>query len=120
MTKKIATCIAEAQNFQTYYYDQKHKQIQYRVENEIMLRTLKLRTKKLNKKLDTRLHKSFEIAKVIDTQIYKLKLSRAYKVHSIFYINLLKLHRSNTIKDRIESFSSSIEIIIENDKEYEK
>ena len=84
-----------------------------------MLRFTNLRTERLSKKLDTRLYDLFEITEVINTQVYRLKLSRVYKVHLVFYVSLLKSHRLNTIKDRVTLSSSSIEIFIEND-EYEK
>ena len=84
------------------------------------MRSINLQIKRLNKKLNTRLYKLFEIIKVINTQVYKLKLFRVYKIHSILYVSLLKSYRLNIIKNRIASFLFSIEIVIKNDEEYEK
>ena len=60
-----------------------------------MLFTKNLKDVKLKKKLFYKFMKSFKMIDVVDTQTYRLKFSKQWKIHSVFYIFLLKFYYTN-------------------------
>ena len=58
-----------------------------------MLFAKNLKQKRLNKKLLHKFLNLFRMLKSFDTQIYRLTLFSTYKIHSIFYVFLLKFYR---------------------------
>ena len=92
--REIADAITFSQiNFKATY-DNKHKPIQLRVGDWVLLRlhheyNISFTTI-LRKKLSQQFVNSFKILKKIDRLIYKLKLSQNWRIHSIFIIAQLK------------------------------
>ena len=61
-----------------------------------MLFTKNLKDVKLKKKLFYKFTKSFEMIDVVNTQTYRLKLSKQWKIHFVFYVFLLKFYHTNS------------------------
>ena len=120
LQKQLTKRLIEAQNYQAKYYDKKHTQLVFNEENKIMLRLTNLKTERLIKKLNIRLTKSFVIERVINSQFYKLKLSSNFKIHFVFHVELLERYKKNEIKERMISFSFSIEIVTQKKNENTK
>jgi hypothetical protein len=57
-----------------------------------MLLAKNLKQKKLSKKLLNKLLKLFYIQEFINKQMYYFNLSTIYKIHSVFYVLLLRLY----------------------------
>ena len=63
-----------------------------------MVNAKNIKTKGPTKKLDYKLRGKFQIAKLIGTFAYRLKLLPiAGKIHTVFHISLLEPYHSNTI-----------------------
>ncbi len=66
-----------------------------------MLSAKNLKQKKLSKKLSNKMIKLFRIQKLIDKQTYHFDLSIIYRVHSVFYVFLLKSYNRRLNDDSI-------------------
>ena len=76
-----------------------------------MLFTKNLKNVKFKKKLSYKFTSSFKVIDVVKTQTYHLKLSKQWKIHSVFHISLLKLYYKNL------SVVASNEMILMNENE---
>ncbi len=88
-------------NAQTKYYNWKHKSKFFNVDDLVMLSAKNLKQKKLSKKLSNKMIKFFCIQELIKKQMYHLDLSIIYKVHSVFYVFLLKSYNHRLNNDSI-------------------
>ena len=61
----------------------------YQVEDQVWLSTKNLQIKYLCQKLNMRRAGSFKVKWVINPYAYELDLPRAYRVHSVFHVNLM-------------------------------
>ena len=74
------------------YVNKKRKEgSQLKEKDKVYLLTKNLTTRKLNKKLDHTKIESFFIKVVKRSVNYELSLPKDTRIHSIFYINVLKL-----------------------------
>ena len=126
MTKKIchlqeqlANCISEAQNWQTNYYNKGHKRQTFEKKAKMWLKEIHLCTDRLSKKLNHCYLSLFVIQKRIEEQAYHLNLSDIMKVHSVFHVSLLKLYQANEISNHMQSLSSSVIVVTEEEKSEE-
>ena len=84
----------------TKFYNFKHKNKVYKINDEVMLSLKNICMQKASKKLTDKYLDSFRVEALIDKNVYWLKLSASYKrIHSTFYVSLLKLyHRWESMK----------------------
>ena len=76
---------------QAKHYNAHHKQVDFKMRNKVLLRSVNIRTLRSKKKIDHRQLSFFEILEKIETQTYKLNLSSRYEIiHFIFHVFLLK------------------------------
>ncbi len=68
----------KTRNNQVKYYDEKHTFRIFNVENKILLNFINIHIFKSLKKLDHKYYKLFEIEKLIEKQIYKLRLFHTF------------------------------------------
>ena len=61
-----------------------------------MLFTKNLKDIKFKKKLFYKFTRFFEIIDVVDTQTYRLKFSKQWKIHFVFHVFLLKFYHTNS------------------------
>ena len=72
-------------------YDAHHKSIIFNKDEKIFLQNINIRTLRFKKKIDHRQLKFFIVIKKINSQTYRLKLSKKYNViHNVFHVLFLK------------------------------
>ena len=114
MKKELEARWQEVVKMQATYYDKKWTPKNYAIEQQVWLSAQNIQTTRLNKKLDFKRHKLFQILDTIRKQVYRLKLFKSMNIHHIFYVLLLEPYVSN---NQIKDASSSI--LVEDKEEYE-
>ncbi len=99
--------LKETRSNQVKYYDEKHTFRIFNVKNKILLNFKNIHIFKSSKKLDHKYYESFEIEKLIEKQIYKLRLFHTFRIHNVFHVSLLKSYKKR-FDDVITSFSIMI------------
>ena len=74
----------------TDYYDFKWKFMTYNVENKVWLNVHNIQIYLLNKKLNSKCFRLFQIINKFRKQAYKLNISTKQQIHSVFNVLLLK------------------------------
>ena len=85
----LKTNLIVAQKQQIKYKNIHIKSKSFEIDFYVMLNEKNIQTKR-NKKFEWKLFDSFKIIEIIDDQIYRLKLSKRWRIHSIFYVSLLE------------------------------
>ena len=75
---------------QQKYYDQRHRDIQYKVGDLVLLSTKNLKLKGIPTKLQHKFVGPFRVVEKIGQQAYKLFLPDEWRVHPVFHASLLK------------------------------
>ena len=75
---------------QQKYYDQKHRDVQYKVGDLVLLSTKNLKLKGIPAKLQRKFVGPFRVLETIGQQAYKLSLPNDWKIHPVFHVSLLK------------------------------
>ena len=87
---EIADVIAFAQMTSKYYYDRKHQSLFMKTDDYVLIRLHHdyniSSTKVLDSKLNQQYIDFFKILEKIDNLIYKLKLSKHWRIHSILFV----------------------------------
>ena len=109
--------IKQTQDSQAWYYNAKHKYIDFVIGDKVWLLTPNIRTKRPSKKLDWKCFGPYAISEWIGLQTYRLDLSFFMKIHPIFHISLLESYKASIIPERTREPSSSI--VIDNEEEWE-
>ena len=95
-------------------YDAHHKSVIFNEDEKVFLRNINIRTLRSKKKIDHRQLKFFTVIEKVNSQTYRLKLSKKYDViHNVFYVSLLKSWYSRG-EDSEPQF-----IFVENEKKWE-
>ena len=107
--RAIENSIAFSQVMFKHYYDKKHSNYQFEVNDWILLKLHKdykiSSTKILNKKLFQQYVDSFKIIEKIDNLVYRLKISKHWRIHSMIFIAQLKFFESSfTISSLLSVF----------------
>ena len=75
------------------FYNKKHKNKSYRIEDEVMLSLKNIYMRKVSKKLTDKFLRPFKVKKLIGKMAYELKLLLNYeRIHSTFHVTLLELY----------------------------
>ena len=94
-------------------YDAHHKSIIFNKDEKVFLRNINIRTLRFKKKIDHRQLKFFIIIEKVNSQTYRLKLSKKYNViYNVFYVSFLKSWYS-----RDENLKSQF-IFVESEKKW--
>ena len=117
--EQIKNNIAHEQMLAKYYYDNKHDNIQFEMNDWVLLRFHKNYTissvKILSSKLLSQYIEFFQILERIDNLIYRLKISSNWKVHSVFFVTQLKLVESLMNDSFKRIMLSSNSVFVKND-----
>ena len=72
-------------------YDAHHKSVIFNENEKVFLRNINIRTLRFKKKIDHRQLKFFIVIEKVNSQAYRLKLSKKYNViHNVFHVSFLK------------------------------
>jgi hypothetical protein len=83
--------LRNAQEYQSRYYNKKHKGETFRVGDLVLLSTRNLSLNyQPSKKLSGKFIGPFRIQGIIGTQAYRLLLPPSYRIHNVFHISLLE------------------------------
>ena len=75
---------------QAKYYDKKHRDVQFREGDLVLLSTRNLRLKGIPAKLQKRFVGPFQILDTVGQQAYRLALPNEWKIHPVFHVSLLR------------------------------
>ena len=94
-----------AQQYQKAYADQKRKDLQFEVGEQVMLSTKNIRIKDRTRKLAQQFIGPYKVTQKILSLVYKLELPDTMRIHPVFHVSKLKKY-----KDGMELFPSRIEM----------
>ena len=104
-----------AQELQKRTHDKEVKLWSYILSKKVWLNSKYIKTKQ-NRKLEAKFFGPFRVFYLVGKQIYKLELSRNWKIHDVFYVSLLE---SDITKKKGMNKFSVPEFEPGDDKEYE-
>jgi len=88
---ELAQRLRAAGEYQTKYYNQRHKPRHFNVGDEVLLSSKNIRLARPSKKLDNRFLEPFKILEVVGKQAYRLELPQTYnRIHPVFHVSLLE------------------------------
>jgi hypothetical protein len=80
----------------------KKKPPKYEVGDLVMLKGTNLKTRRLSKKLDNKVHRTFQVEMVSTPTAIPVTLPRSYGIHNVFHVNLLEPDRMFTWRDALD------------------
>ena len=84
---------------QAKYYDAKHRDIGYQVDDLVLLSTRNLKMKGIPSKLQKRFVGPFKVIETIGEQAYRLALPEEWKIHPVFHVSLLRAWRASDVHE---------------------
>jgi hypothetical protein len=66
-----------------------------------MLKGKNLKTRRPSKKLDNKVHRLFQVEKVITLRVIRMTLPRSSEIHNVFHVNLLESYRMATQREAV-------------------
>jgi hypothetical protein len=96
MHTQLKETLTHAQDLQAKYYDAKHKRVEFKVGDLVMLNTKNLNSNQPCKKLGPKKAGPFRVDKRIGNQAYQLHLPEKWECHNVFHVNLLTKYRGSS------------------------
>ena len=84
---------------QQKYYDRKHRDIDYKVGDLVLLSTRNIKMKGTPGKLQRRFVGPFQVIETIGQQAYRLSLPEEWKIQPVFHVSLLKYWRTANLQE---------------------
>jgi hypothetical protein len=73
-----------------YWNRSKNEPPKYELRDLVMLKGTNLKTRSPSKKLDNKLYGPFQVEKVITQMAIRITLPKLWRIHNVFYLNLLE------------------------------
>ena len=86
---------------QAKYYNKKHRDVQFREGDLVLLSTRNLRLKGIPTKLQKRFVGPFRILDTVGQQAYRLALPNDWKIHPVFHVSLLRDWKSADVQEDV-------------------
>ena len=86
---------------QAKYYNKKHRDVQFREGDLVLLSTRNLRLKGIPTKLQKRFVGAFRILDTVGQQAYRLALPNDWKIHPVFHVSLLRDWKSADVQEDV-------------------
>ena len=109
--KQLKKNLKHSNETQTKWINKKILAKIFNVKDKIMFSIKNLKQMRSKKKLSNKYIESFEIENVVETQIYRLRLSFKWRIHLIFHVFLLEKYYINDFTE------SSAKVVLMNDHE---
>jgi hypothetical protein len=74
----------------------------YEVGDLVILKGTNLKTRRASNKLDNKLHRLFQVKKVITPTAIQVTLPRSWEIHNVFYINLLDPYQMSIWREAVD------------------
>jgi hypothetical protein len=114
---EAAEQLRKAQDYQSYYYNKKHKAETFRPGDLVLLSTRHIKlSKQPSKKLSSKFIGPFRVQNAVGTQAYRLLLPPHYRIHNVFHISLLERWNS---RDNQEDNTALPEVTPEGEEVWE-
>ena len=96
--------LTHAQDTQAKYYDAKHRPLEFKVGDQVMLNVRNMGSNRPCKKLSSKYEGRFRVEERIGNQAYRLKLPTSWRCHDVFHVSLLTPYRgaSREVRDVTE------------------
>ena len=89
LLKVLKSNLVHAQKQQVKYKDARTKSMKLKMSNYVNVNDKNIRIKR-NKKFEWKFFESFKIFNEIDDQAYRIKISKRWRIHNVFYVSFLK------------------------------
>lgn len=113
----LANIISSEQDRQARQYDATKRKVEFKVGDEVWVKTTNLRTMRPCKKLDHEKIGPFPVLEKVNLQSYRLSLPKTMRVFPVFHVSYLEKAHPNTIPGRIEPLPPPISGIKESGAE---
>ena len=90
---EVCQALAKAQEYQKRHYDLSHRDIEFAVGQKVWLHVKNITVQRPSRKLDWQRYGPFRIIERIGKAAYRLKLPTELKIHNVFHVSLLRLHK---------------------------
>ena len=91
MKQKLEVQVKKAIEMQAKYYNAKHQQQKYNIEDKVFFNNWNIKSTQPSKKLDLKYYSPYEMIAPIGKQAYRLALPSSMKIHNVFHVLLVKL-----------------------------
>ena len=99
---------------QQQYYNQRHRMVEYKVGDLLLLSSKNLSFKNIPSNLQRKFVGPFEVIEKVGPQGYRLDLPDTWRIHNVFHVSLLK--RWTTSVNRVREEEAAAELNIEENK----
>jgi hypothetical protein len=92
--KELEATWLKTKEAQAKWYNKRHRPVEFKKNDKVLLSSRNIRTVRASKKLDDRFLGPFQVIEKIGKQAYRLKLPLKYsKIHNVFHVSLLEPYR---------------------------